>query len=394
MKVLITDGEFKHSLAAVRALGKQGIEVISSSMYERNMSFYSKYCNKQYLYSDQINEKVFISNLIDIIKQESCDVLLPIGFKSCMKISKYQQTLEQYVKVPLPNYEFMLIASDKNKTIKFAMEMGIPTPKTIFPMSIEEVKKISNDLQYPVVIKAPEESGSVKYANNEKELMILYTQVCISHPQQIESGKFPQIQEYIPGEGYGFFALFNHGEPRAIFAHKRLHEYPPTGGPSTMAQSIYDPDLNAIGLRLLKSLSWHGVAMVEFKKDIRDNTFKLIEINPKFWGSLDLAIASGVNFPYLAVKMCIDGDIKPVFEYNNNLIFKWMFPDFVYSIANNCLGNYFVNLFNKNITNDLDYNDIKPNLFQFIDTVSEIYLRIKKKNLRYPHGKPEIEHDH
>ncbi|WP_054864889.1 ATP-grasp domain-containing protein [Methanosarcina barkeri] len=279
MKVLITDGEFKHSLAAVRALGKQGIEVISSSMYERNMSFYSKYCNKQYLYSDQINEKVFISNLIDIIKQESCDVLLPIGFKSCMKISKYQQTLEQYVKVPLPNYEFMLIASDKNKTIKFAMEMGIPTPKTIFPMSIEEVKKISNDLQYPVVIKAPEESGSVKYANNEKELMILYTQVCISHPQQIESGKFPQIQEYIPGEGYGFFALFNHGEPRAIFAHKRLHEYPPTGGPSTMAQSIYDPDLNAIGLRLLKSLSWHGVAMVEFKKDIRDNTFKLIEIN-------------------------------------------------------------------------------------------------------------------
>ncbi len=77
--------------------------------------------------------------------------------------------------------------------------------------------------------------------------------------------------------------------------------------------------------------------------------------------------------------MCIDGDIKPVFEYNNNLIFKWMFPDFVYSIANNCLGNYFVNLFNKNITNDLDYNDIKPNLFQFIDTVSEIYLRIKKR---------------
>ncbi len=105
-----------------------------------------------------------------------------------------------------------------------------------------------------------------------------------------------------------------------------------------MARSFYDPELQSIGIRILKKLNWHGVAMVEFKKDAKSGEYKLIEINPKFWGSLGLAIASGVDFPYLASKMCMEGDIEPVYDYDRNLIYRWILPDLIYSLSSRSIS--------------------------------------------------------
>lgn len=135
------------------------------------------------------------------------------------------------------------------------------------------------------------------------------------------------IQEFIPqGGAYGVSMLFNHGEPRAIFTHKRLREYPNSGGPSTLRESISFPEVEGYATTLLKALDWHGVAMVEFRVDPRDGRPKLMEINPRFWGSLPLAIYSGVDFPYLLYKMAIDGDVEPVFEYKTGVKVRWLLP--------------------------------------------------------------------
>jgi hypothetical protein len=77
--------------------------------------------------------------------------------------------------------------------------------------------------------------------------------------------------------------------------HRRRREWPPEGGASTAAESIFDPDLARDGRALIAALEWHGPAMVEFR--VNDRGRFLIEFNPKFWGSLDLAIACGADFP-------------------------------------------------------------------------------------------------
>ncbi|HBI72884.1 MAG TPA: carboxylate--amine ligase [Lachnospiraceae bacterium] len=388
MKVMVTNAEYKHTLAAVRSMGKKGVDVFAASNSKRALSFYSRYCRRRFLYSNPIDERNFIDDILNILENNNLDVLLPIGFNACMAIAKHQAELTKYVGIPIASYDSMKIASDKNQTIKFASNNNIPHAETYYPENLHDVEELSKCLKYPVVIKSPEESGSVKYANSKGELLDLYDQVCRTHKSQVDRGKHPQIQEYIQGDGYGFFALFNHGEPRAVFAHKRLHEYPPTGGPSTMAKSFYDPDLQAIGIRILKKLNWHGVAMVEFKRDMKSNEYKLIEINPKFWGSLGLAIASGVDFPYLSSKMCIEGDIDPVFDYDKDLIYRWVFPDLVYALASRSFGEYISNLFNKNITNDACIGDVKPSILEFYNTMIEIAVRMKNDTLYYPHGNP------
>jgi predicted ATP-grasp superfamily ATP-dependent carboligase len=104
-------------------------------------------------------------------------------------------------------------------------------------------------------------------------------------------------------------------EPKASFAYRRLREYPASGGPSTLRESVRDPDLRATTERLLSLLGWVGVAMAEFKVDPRDGRPRLLEVNPRFWGSLHHAILCGVDFPWLLCRMAVDGDVDRVEEY-------------------------------------------------------------------------------
>ena len=145
------------------------------------------------------------------------------------------------------------------------------------------------------------------------------------------------MQEYIPNGGaYGVAALFNlNSEPRAAFVYKRLREYPVSGGPSTLRESVKNDEIRDIAISLLKSLNWVGVAMVEFRIDARDGKAKLMEVNPRFWGSLQLAILSGMDFPYLLYKMAVDGDVEPVWDYETGIRCRWLIPgDILHFMSN------------------------------------------------------------
>jgi predicted ATP-grasp superfamily ATP-dependent carboligase len=107
-----------------------------------------------------------------------------------------------------------------------------------------------------------------------------------------------------------------------------VREYPATGGASSCAESFYDSKLEDYGRRMLDSLNWHGVAMVEFRCDSRDGEYKLMEINPKFWGSLDLALAAGADFPGDLCHMALGETLPFVDDYQRNLRFQWPLSGF------------------------------------------------------------------
>ena len=371
MRILLTDAGYKHTLGAVRTLGRRGIYVIAGSSALHSLSFYSKYCREKVIYPSPRDEMKFVAFLRDYASDKKIDVILPIGYLASTVLSRHKAEFEGLTKLPVADYSFMKIASDKDRTMKFAASLGIKVPQMY--AGKDDVAS------FPVVVKGLMESGKVSYANSYQDLSRLNLENSL-------------IQEYIPGEGYGFFALFNLGKPRAIFMHKRVREYPMTGGPSTLAESIYDEELKRQGLLLLEALNWHGVAMVEFKKDSRDNEFKLMEINPKFWGSLDLATASGVDFPYLTAKMAMEGDIEPLFAYKTGVRFRWLFPDDTMHLFSNpgCLGTFLRDFFDNDTQTNIWPGDILPNLLQVGDTALQLFQRIKSGTLRYPYGRPEV----
>ena len=327
-KVLVTDARVNTCLSVIRSLGKKGLDVycgtdkhaIEGYRESKNLaaiSSFSRYGKHIFYYPDPIDQEAFEYYVKRISDKLGIKVIIPVAQRTTYALSKAKTKLKHLV-IPLPNFESFNIAWSKKQTLQLASELNIPSPKTTLIDSYSDLA--NHDFHFPLVVKGVFGSGQVTYVNDmqglEKSVAAFYQ----------EQGEYPLIQERIYGSGYGFFALFNKGYPRAIFMHKRIREYPATGGMSTCAESVYEAKLLEYGLRLLKALDWHGVAMVEFKKDIQDRQFKIMEINPRFWGSLDLSIASGVDFPYLLYKMAVEGDVKPRFSYRRGLRFAWSFP--------------------------------------------------------------------
>ena len=206
-------------------------------------------------------------------------------------------------------------AHNKGFVAQLAEDLGISIPKTVFVRDFDELYRQAERIHLPAVIKLKTGSSSVgiSYVQTKEELVTKYKD-CVSRFSLVPED-YPLIQEYISGDGYGVSLLFNHGDLRAKFTHKRLREYPPSGGPSTYRISVSHSEMEEMAIKLLQHFHWHGVAMVEFKLDKRTNKPVLLEINPRFWGSVNQAICSGVDFPYLLYRMAVDGDVEPVLSY-------------------------------------------------------------------------------
>ncbi len=371
MKLFLTDADYKHTLGAIRRLAARGVDVVAGATSWRAQGLYSRYCSQRVITPPPSSEIAFTVFLVDYMRQNPVDALLPIGYAASRTVSKYLPQFEEATRTAVASYDAMQIASEKDRTYQFAERCGVRIPRIY--ASAADVE------QFPVVVKSTGESHRLHYVNDADALAHIGTTGAV-------------IQEYIPGDGYGFYALYRHGGIRAYFMHRRIREYPATGGASTAAESVYDPEIREIGERLLNALQWHGVAMVELKKDSRDGRYTLMEINPKFWGSLDLAAASGVDFAWLTARMAIDGDIEPVSDYRLGVRYHWLYPDEILHIASrpSSIGAVLRDTLDAKVRGNVEWRDPLPTLFQIGMTGVKLLTRTLSGDLRRPHGEPRI----
>jgi predicted ATP-grasp superfamily ATP-dependent carboligase len=276
----------------------------------------------------------------------------------------------------------------------------VPIPATFLStdfISTESIIEKVINFGFPVVVKPNfskirTEKGwvgaGVHYAKNEMDLReILSLDIVKCFPFL--------VQERIEGPGVGVFLLMQNGEVIAKFAHKRIREKPPSGGVSVLCESIEPPTEGLeTSIRLLTKLHWTGVAMVEFKIDREQNIAKLIEVNARFWGSLQLAISSGVDFPYLLYKLAIGDTIAEPPRYKIGTKSRWELGDLDHVLlrlskntsilnlsANHpakipLLKNFLFDFFRPSVKNEIfQKNDMKPFLHEINKYISHIINR-------------------
>lgn len=321
--VLVTDGHFRKSLAVVRSLGRKGIPVAVGERTFLNTSFFSKYCTRRLVYpSPQQSPNQFIEFLLKEIKKKQYDCLFPMEEGTLLLLAKYYSQISEYTYLLIPDLKKIEFVRDKGNLMRFAESHGFPVPKTWYSPPASPSPAVGGGMGEGVVIKPRISSGSfgIVYVKKREDLVSSYQNVHERYP-------FPLIQEWIPDGGgvFGLSALFDEASSvKAAFVHKKLRMYPVQGGPSTLAEGVEHPQIMELGLSLLKSLNWVGVGMVEFKVDPRDGIPKLMEVNPRFWGSLQLAIVSGVDFPFLILKMARKERFDPVLRYAVGKRFRWL----------------------------------------------------------------------
>jgi len=332
-RVLLTDGQQRKTLAAMRSLGARGIDIIAAEDTRWATSLFSRYCGQRLVSPNpgERPEEYFVWLYNTLVKYH-CDVLFPMDDGSMEVTVRYRGQLEKICRVPVPDVDVYAVAADKYRATAAAVEAGLDCPRTVLPKGPDSLLKDVSGLTCPLVIKPRKSSGSrgIVVVRQLEELPALYGRVHREYP-------FPLVQEYIsPGDKYDVCLLYNReSRIRAFFVQREVRCFPLERGPSVVQQSVWRPDLVEMAARLLQRLNWYGVAEVEFMVDPRDGRAKFMEVNPRFWGSLQAAILAGVDFPWLLYRLALDGDVDEVTGYQTGIRCRWLLPgDMLHFIFN------------------------------------------------------------
>ena len=301
--VLVTDGQERSALAITRGLGQAGVPVVVGAETDRSLAGASRYCVAEWQYPSPLQHPSrFISSLVEATRRFDITAIIPPTDSSMQAVAAEREQFRPSVTAMIPSLESYEMVSDKYRLTELAHELGVPIPKTVFVPDGNVEALLNRVSGYPVVVKPGRSlikvgerwvKTSVHFVPNAEELTNLFRRTPYLQNPSL-------IQQRIEGEGQGVFGLFDHGKPCALFAHRRIREKPPAGGVSVLRESIELPKpMVDYAVRLLERVKWNGVAMVEFKVERHSGTPMLMEINGRFWGSLQLAVDAGLNFPYL-----------------------------------------------------------------------------------------------
>jgi predicted ATP-grasp superfamily ATP-dependent carboligase len=341
MNVLVTDGDSRAALAVTRSLGRQGHRVVVGEQRAPALAHTSRFCADRVQYPAPFaNPAGFVDALARIVAEHRIDVLLPVADVPTLLVTAHRDRFEPSCQVPFASHETLARAADKGDLVQTARRLGVPVPATVVLDRREELDRHLSQLTFPVVVK-PHRSR-VPTAAGWQGCTVGYAQDPVSLAEELrhrDDAQYPLLlQERIEGPGIGVFVCYEAGSLVALFGHRRLREKPPWGGVSVLAESIaVPPHARRYAEALFANLKWQGVGMAEFKVDRRDGLPKLMEINGRFWGSLQLAVDAGVDFPAILVEACRGRVPFELPRYETGVRNRWFWGD-VDSLATKLFG--------------------------------------------------------
>jgi predicted ATP-grasp superfamily ATP-dependent carboligase len=334
VRILILDGNERTALAAARSLIAARYEVYVAARERLSLAGVSRRVRRALVDSDPLGQPCeYAAEVGALARDLGIRVLLPVTDQSVEALLQHGHAVSDRIALPFPSWETYLRGSDKAQALTLARATGLAVPETVVLTTPAERAHLPDAGFFPAVIKPhrsvipADSTGDVKC-----KLGVSYVDNLDSGRRALEtlpSGAFPVLlQRRVRGPGEGLFLLRWNGKIVGAFAHRRLREKPPAGGVSTYRESIpLDPNLLAAGAGLLAGLDWSGVAMIEGKRERDTGRFVFMELNGRLWGSLQLALDAGVDFPALLVACALGLEVSAVPRYALGVRSRWFWGD-------------------------------------------------------------------
>lgn len=291
-KILISSTAWQGTLACVQSLGRRGCDVYVVD-HDPLMSAvaHSRFCKGVVASPEEADEQAYTDFIGRHLQEIRYDLFIPISDRCVRYCSQNRSDWGQYVRLLLPPTDAVALASSKTKTCEFAIQEGITIPQTYFPADLDEVKRLCTEDIYPCVVKIPVSTASkgVFIANDQQELMRLYSSNDFDR-------QWPIIQRYVKGPFYGATAVAEQGEIVSSFMFSNLEQHL-TGGTHPWALGASDPALLDITAKIIRKLNWTGAIDLDFIKG-GDSRYYLLEINPRFSGTINFAYRLGIDLPW------------------------------------------------------------------------------------------------
>lgn len=300
-KVAVLGADSPIGLSVIRELGQHGVPVLVLGRSPSSLSRHSRYASEFAVYHQPLADW-----LPGFLRQHDVSAIMAISEGHLLQLAELKGRLGN-VKILCPNADRLAVVLDKPRTLEIAERIGIDVPQSWLPRPGEDFAAKAATLTYPVIAKWPdppaiwatlEQHGlafeKIEYADDPAQLLALLARY---DPLNM----WPLVQTWCAGEGFGQMLHMHRGKATLTFQHRRLREYPPSGGVSTFCEAV-DPATHQVQMqlseRLLAEIGWEGPAMVEYRHDPASGKYWLMEINGRFWGSIPLARHCGAHFAW------------------------------------------------------------------------------------------------
>ena len=338
MRLLVTNTRNPQAYAIIRALRPHSEKVVVT-MYGKTRlaarlshAANSRLVDKRYYVPSPVEdwragkiqrenterEEAYIQTILRICEQEKIDTLFPSYDAHVYVFSKNKERFEKIgVLIPIPDYEAVITPLDKYRTIQAAQEVGFPCPKTFLPQSEEDATRIANELGFPLIMKRRFTAGG-RGMHLIKDLPELLDKL---RSREDNFGTFV-MQEYIPGRRFNEFDIMldKKGELKMVFCRKLL-EHSRRFCLVTFLDSPVSQPYAPHAARMIQKLGWWGGITVQTFIDPRDNTAKLMEINPRLGLGLWARTEAGINQPLMMLKIARGEEIETIREYPVGVVF-------------------------------------------------------------------------
>jgi predicted ATP-grasp superfamily ATP-dependent carboligase len=318
-------------LAVVRDLGRHGVPVHGIARDCASIVIASRYCTDW----TQRPTGPIADWLPGLIARTGARAVLAISETDLLQLSTLPAMIgDCHILVPRPQQLERVL--DKMQTLQAATVAGLRVPQTWQPHADEDFAARAAQMRYPLVAKwsnPPEIMGLLERAGLEwikTDYIRDAAQLLALLDRYAPIGRWPLIQQYCRGVGLGQMLYMAGGQATLRFQHRRLHEWPPEGGVSTLCRA--EP-VNAHGAqmalseKLLQALDWEGQAMVEYRYEPDSGHYWLMEVNGRFWGSLPLALHCGADFAWEAYRRTVLRQTDPAPPARDNLRARYMVPE-------------------------------------------------------------------
>ena len=335
LRVLILGEDTQSFLTVIRSLGAAGMEIHIAWCPLDSAALASRYVHTVHRMPPyQAASSAWITAFEDLIREQRFDLILPTTDGTTLPFQLHRERFEKLARIYLLPDEVYRICADKGATWDLAASLEIPLPRQRLLQNAEEARDAAAEFGYPLVLKPsrsahesdPLRHQAVKKVGSETALLKALADMLPIGP--------PLVQEHFLGEGLGVEVLCNQGRILLAFQHERVHERPQGGGSSYRKSVAIDPELLAATAKLMQALCYTGVAMVEFKQNHETGRWILIEINARFWGSIALSRAAGLDFPLALVSLLLEGQENFPQQYRTGIYCRHWTRDLQWWIKN------------------------------------------------------------
>lgn len=314
-RVLVLDGHSVAALAFTRSLGRAGHWVaVGANQGIFAPATLSRYCKLSFKYPVSTDDTgFFAASVAEFARKNGIELIVPVTDWTTLPLSRHREQFERICVLALPAHEALALASDKYRTIELARSLGVPVPSTWLLRSLQDLEALP-ERSFPIVVK---DRFSVRWVGDQSvfgSVTYAYSREDAFHKirNRLQQAGDVLIQDFVVGPGMGFSCFAIDGEIRLPFQWQRIRETDPRGSGSSSRKSVpLDAEILELSGRLITRAGFEGIAMVEYKREAVSGRPILMEINGRPWGSLQLAIASGVDYPRYVADHYLAGIAPP-----------------------------------------------------------------------------------